>query len=81
MAKGTSQLSAAHGFVFWSAHSEIHEGVAIANLQRSERGLELAERGLKNWIANGAQLHIPTWSARLPKRRSPLVDMNVPANC
>ena len=32
----------------------------MANLQASERGLELAERGLKNWIANGAQLHIPT---------------------
>jgi tetratricopeptide (TPR) repeat protein len=61
----TARLSAAHGFVFWSAHTEMHEGLAIANLQRSEGGLELAERGLKNWIANGTQLHIPTWSAAI----------------
>jgi class 3 adenylate cyclase/tetratricopeptide (TPR) repeat protein len=65
MAKGTGQLSTAHGFVFWSAHTEIHEGVAIANLERSESGLALAERGLKNWTDNGAQLHVPTWSASI----------------
>ena len=65
MAKEIAQLSAAHGFVFWFAHTEIHEGVAIANSQRSEKGLALAERGLKNWIANGAQLHVPTWSASI----------------
>jgi class 3 adenylate cyclase/tetratricopeptide (TPR) repeat protein len=65
MAKGTAQLSAAHGFVFWSAHTEIHEGVAIANLEGSESGLALAERGLKNWTDNGAELHVPTWSASI----------------
>jgi class 3 adenylate cyclase/tetratricopeptide (TPR) repeat protein len=65
VAKETSQLSAAHGFVFWSAHTEIHEGVAIAHLHRSEAGLKLAERGLKNWMASGARLHVPTWSAYL----------------
>jgi class 3 adenylate cyclase/tetratricopeptide (TPR) repeat protein len=65
MAKETAQLSAAHGFVFWSAHAEIHEGVAIASLHRSDKGLELGERGLKNWMAGGAQLHVPTWSAHL----------------
>ena len=65
MAKGSAQLSAVHGFVFWSAHAEIHEGVAIANLQRSEQGLALAERGLRNWTGHGAQLHVPTWSASI----------------
>ena len=65
MAKGTGQLSAAHGFVFWSAHTEIHQGVAIANLEGSESGLALAERGLKNWTDNGAELHVPTWSASI----------------
>jgi ATP/maltotriose-dependent transcriptional regulator MalT len=63
MSEETSKLCAAHGFVFWSAHSEILEGVAVTNLERSELGLEQAEIGLKNWIANGAQLHIPSWSA------------------
>jgi tetratricopeptide (TPR) repeat protein len=65
MAKGTGQLSAAHGFVFWSAHTEIHQGVAIANLEGRESGLSLAERGLKNWTDNGAELHVPTWSASI----------------
>jgi predicted ATPase len=65
VAKGTAQLSATHGFVFWSAHTEIHQGVAIANLEGSESGLALAERGLKNWTDNGAELHVPTWSASI----------------
>jgi tetratricopeptide (TPR) repeat protein len=63
MSEDTSKLCVAHGFVFWSAHSAILEGVAMAHLRPSERGLERAEDGLKDWIANGAQLHIPTWSA------------------
>jgi class 3 adenylate cyclase/tetratricopeptide (TPR) repeat protein len=63
MGEETFKLCTAHGFVFWAAHTEILEGVAMANLDRSEEGLERAEHGLKNWIANGAQLHIPTWSA------------------
>jgi predicted ATPase len=63
MSEETSKLCATHGFVFWSAHSAILEGVALAHLQPSARGFERAEEGLKDWIANGAQLHIPTWSA------------------
>ncbi|HEY7244884.1 MAG TPA: AAA family ATPase [Xanthobacteraceae bacterium] len=63
VAHDTNEFSTAHGFVFWSAHTEILEGVATANLVRGEGGLKLAERGLKNWVANGAQLHVPTWSA------------------
>jgi ATP/maltotriose-dependent transcriptional regulator MalT len=63
MSEETSKLCATHGFVFWSAHSAILEGVAMAHLRPSEGGLQRAEDGLKDWIANGAQLHIPTWSA------------------
>ena len=65
MAKNTAQLSATHGFVFWSAHTEIHQGVAMANLEGSDSGLALAERGLMNWTNNGAELHVPTWSASI----------------
>lgn len=63
MSEETSKLCAAHGFVFWSAHSEILEGVSAVYIQRSKRGFERAENGLKNWIATGARLHIPSWSA------------------
>ena len=62
MSEETSKFCATHGFVFWSAHSAILEGVAVAHLRPSKRGLERAEDGLKDWIANGAQLHVPTWS-------------------
>jgi predicted ATPase len=51
------------GFVFWAAQSEVLQGIAIANFESPEDGLDLAERGLENWIATGAQLHVPTWSA------------------
>lgn len=63
MSEETSKFCATHGFVFWSAHSAILEGVAVAHLRPGERGLERAEDGLNDWIAHGAQLHIPTWSA------------------
>ena len=59
----TYDMSTKQGFVFWSAANQIHEGCAITHLHGRGEGLDLAERGLENWIATGAQLHVPTWSA------------------
>jgi class 3 adenylate cyclase/tetratricopeptide (TPR) repeat protein len=57
------ELCKEYGFAFWSAQCEIFEGVAGANLGGGEEGLQMAERGLRNWTDTGAQLHVPTWSS------------------
>jgi class 3 adenylate cyclase/tetratricopeptide (TPR) repeat protein len=59
----TYEMSTKQGFVFWNAQNQIHEGCAVAHLYGREEGLDLAERGLENWIATGAVLHVPTWAA------------------
>jgi tetratricopeptide (TPR) repeat protein len=54
LSEATSKLCAGSWVVFWSAHSQILEGVAAAYIQGSERSLERTENGLQNWIANDA---------------------------
>lgn len=55
-------LSQDQGFAFWSAQSEIFQGLSICHIEESPAGLDLAERGLRNWSSTGAELHVPTWS-------------------
>ncbi len=58
-------LSEEHGFVFWLAHSKIFLGWAQVQAGEFERGLDGIRRGLADWRATGAELHVPTWSTFL----------------
>jgi len=62
IAQDNNEFSKARGFTFWIAHSKIIAGVCLANLGRADEGLPLAQQGLREWIASGAELHVPTWS-------------------
>jgi predicted ATPase len=60
-----SALSGEHGLTFWSAQGEILQGWARAQSGDPAGGAELLCRGLSDWRATGAELHVPTWSAFL----------------
>jgi predicted ATPase len=58
-------LSREHGFAFWSAGGQMFQGWARARAGDPAGGAELLRRGLSDWRATGAGLHVPFWSTFL----------------
>jgi class 3 adenylate cyclase/tetratricopeptide (TPR) repeat protein len=52
-----------HDFVFYTAGSKVILGCALAHLERSGNGLDMASQGLHDWQLTGAALHVPSWAA------------------
>ncbi|MEF2549389.1 hypothetical protein VQ045_19800 [Aurantimonas sp. E1-2-R+4] len=57
------RLSEKHGFVFWTAHDNVFIGWAKTMLGGGISTLQQSRRGIEQWKATGARLHVATWDA------------------
>ncbi|MEC5383382.1 AAA family ATPase [Aurantimonas sp. C2-6-R+9] len=57
------RLSEKHGFVFWTAHDNVFIGWAKTMLGGGASTLQQSRRGIEQWKATGARLHVATWDA------------------
>lgn len=57
------RLSEKHGFVFWTAHDNVFIGWAKTMLGGGVSTLQQSRRGIEQWKATGARLHVATWDA------------------